>query len=81
MQRDYKKEYEHTKSLERKKTIDTSQFIYVAKSGKTKLNISINPYLKDEFKKISKKPVAHLIEEFIKKEIENYYNKKIILKR
>lgn len=81
MQRDYKEEYQKTKSLECKRILDTSKYIYVARSGKTKLNVSINPYLKDEFKKISSEPVAHIIEKFIKEEIEKFHNKKIIMKR
>lgn len=80
-ERDYKEEYIRTKTNETYRKYEDTTAITISPCGKSKLNISIHPYLKDEYKKIlGRTPVSDELEKFIKKQIEDYYQKKVILK-
>jgi len=64
---------------------EDSKHITVSKIKKAKLNITIHPYLKEEFKKIcgedlENTSVAEELEKYIRLQVENKKGKKLIFR-
>lgn len=83
---DYEKNQKRTDANITYRTFEDNQYIKVSKTTKARLNITIHPYLKDEFKKycendLNNTSVAEELEKYIRNVIESKLGKKIILKQ
>lgn len=62
------------------RVFEDKHYIKVSKTVKAKINISIHPYLKNEFAKIANKNISADIEKYIKKRVEEELKKIVVLK-